>query len=103
MPIIEAPTIIKRMINEHFSSLFKKEPQRKHLANYLTGLMISPNKTVAGMTNELPNASDQSCLNRFIPEVDWDEKELNRVRIEMLQEQEDTKFHPEVLSPLTMC
>lgn len=94
MPIITVPTIVQQAIDEYLASLFKNEPQRNHLAIYLSGLMISPNKTIAGMTSEFPNASDQSCLNRFITEVDWDEKELNRVRIEMLQEQEETKFHP---------
>jgi hypothetical protein len=29
-------------------------------------------KTSDGMTKEMPNASDQSCLNRFLTEVDWD-------------------------------
>ena len=94
MPIIETPTIVQRAIQEFLSPLFKNEPQRKHLANYLTGLIILPNKTVAGMTNEFPNASDQSCLNRFLTEVDWDARELNRLRIEMLQKNEETKFHP---------
>jgi hypothetical protein len=41
----------------------------------LTGLMISSNKTVAGMTDEMPNASDQSCLNRFMTEVDWEKND----------------------------
>lgn len=94
MSIIETPTIVQRATENDFTSLFKNKPQRKHFGNYLTGLLISPNKTIAGMTNEFPNASDQSCLNRFINDVDWDEQELNRLRIEMLQKNEDTQFHP---------
>ena len=73
--------------------MFKNNPQRKHLANYLTGLMIAKNKTITGMTSELTNASDQSCLNRFLTEVEWDENAVNEARIDWLQQFDDTRFH----------
>jgi hypothetical protein len=56
--------------------------------------MISENKTITGITDNMPNASDQSCLNRFLTEVEWDEQEMNQKRIEWLQQYDDTKFHP---------
>jgi hypothetical protein len=93
MPIIQPPKVVQNAVDEFFASFFKNKPQRKHLANYLTGLMISENKTVAGMTEEMPNASDQSCLNRFLTEVDWDESAVNDARIAMMQQSEDTRFH----------
>jgi hypothetical protein len=93
MPIISPPKIVQNALDEVLAPLFQNKPQRKHLANYLTGLMISDNKTVAGMTVEMPNASDQSCLNRFLTEVEWDETALNEARIEMMQQSEDTRFH----------
>ena len=62
MPIITPPKIVHDALDEFLAPLFENTPQRKHLANYTTGLMISENKTVSGMTNEMPNASDQSCL-----------------------------------------
>lgn len=94
MPIITPPKIVQDALDEFLAPLFKNKPQRKHLANYLTGLMISHNKTVAGMTAEMPNASDQSCLNRFLTEVEWDEHAMNEARIDWLQQFDDTKFHP---------
>jgi hypothetical protein len=93
MPIITPPKIVKEALDEFLAPLFENTPQRNHLANYTTGLMISPNKTVAGMTAEMPNASDQSCLNRFLTEVDWDEQKMNEKRIEWLQQFDDMKFH----------
>jgi hypothetical protein len=93
MPIISPPKIVQNALDEFLAPLFKNKPQRKHLANYLTGLMISENKTIAGMSAEMPNASDQSCLNRFMTEVDWDENAVNEARIEMMQQSEDTRFH----------
>lgn len=93
MPIISPPKIVQGALDEFLAPLFKNNPQRKHLANYLTGLMIADNKTVAGMTSEMPNASDQSCLNRFLTEVEWDEHAVNKARIDWLQQFDDTKFH----------
>jgi hypothetical protein len=93
MPIIRPPAVVQSAIDDFLAPLFKNNPQRKHLANYLTGLMISEKKTVTGMTNDMPNASDQSCLNRFLTEVDWDAQELNQARIDWLQQFDDTKFH----------
>jgi hypothetical protein len=93
MPIISPPKIVQDAIDKFLAPLFENNPQRKHLANYLTGLMISENKTVSGMTNEMPNASEQSCLNRFLTEVDWDHEAMNKARIEWLQQFDDTKFH----------
>ena len=37
-----------------FGDLFSCEPQRRHFAEYLTGLMIAQNKTVTGINSELP-------------------------------------------------
>ena len=43
MPIITPPKIVRDALDEFLASLFKNTPQRKHLAHYLTGLMISDN------------------------------------------------------------
>ena len=93
MPIISPPTIVQNAMDEFLAPLFDNTPQRNHLANYLTGLMIAENKTIDGMTKEMPNASDQSCLNRFMTEVEWDHEDMNQKRIEWLQQFDDTKFH----------
>jgi hypothetical protein len=93
MPIIRPPKLVQETLDNILAPLFKNTPQRNHLANYTTGLMISANKTVAGMTNEMPNASDQSCLNRFLTEVEWDEQRMNELRIEWLQQFDDMQFH----------
>ena len=93
MPIVAVPTVVHNAMEEYIAKFFKNQPQRDHAANYLTGLMICSNKTITGMTNEQPNASDQSCLNRFMTEVDWDASQLNAERIKWLQQFDDTKFH----------
>jgi hypothetical protein len=70
-----------------FGRLFSNRCQRDHLGHYLTGLLVGHRKTVAGMSREFAFASDQSCLNRFLTEVDWDEKKLNELRIDWLKDQ----------------
>ena len=97
MPIITPPKIVQDALNEFLAAQLHNNPQRKHLAHYLTGLMIADNKTITGMTNEMPNASDQSCLNRFLTEVDWDHHAMNQSRIDWLQQFDDTKFHEAVV------
>jgi hypothetical protein len=93
MPIVTPPKIVQEALDEFLAPLFENTPQRNHLANYTTGLMIAHNKTVSGMTYEMPNASDQSCLNRFLNEVEWDEQKMNDKRIEWLQQFDDMKYH----------
>ena len=103
VPIITSPKIVQDALDEFLAPLLANPPQQKHLAHYLTGLMISENKTISGLTNEMPNASDQSCLNRFLTEVDWNHEAVNNARIDWLQQFDDTKFTSEVSLPSTMC
>ena len=42
---------------------------------------------------EFANTTDQSCLNRFLTEVDWDVEELNERRLELLQKDSTTRYH----------
>jgi hypothetical protein len=93
MPIVKPPIVVQKAMDAFISEHFINRPQRDHVARYLTGLMVSPNKTITGMTYEHPTASDQSCLNRFMTSVEWDVDALNEDRINYLQQFEDTKFH----------
>lgn len=93
MPIVKPPSVVQHAMDAFIAKFFTNQPQRDHAARYLTGLMICPNKTITGMTSEQPNASDQSCLNRFMTGVDWNAQALNEERIEWLQKFDDTKFH----------
>jgi hypothetical protein len=46
------------------------------------------------MSDEFTFASYQSCLNRFLNEVNWDEKQLNELRIDWLKDQGGLHVHP---------
>lgn len=90
--IVEIPRVVKEARNE-FADLFSCEPQRRHFAEYLTGLMVAQNKTVSGITDEFADTTDQSCLNRFLTEVDWDVEKLNERRLELMQKDPATRYH----------
>jgi len=89
--IVEFPQVIQDAMRD-FSDLFSCQPQRRHFAEYLTGLMIAQNKTVTGINSEFAETTDQSCLNRFLTESDWDESELNRRRLDLLQKDSATRY-----------
>jgi hypothetical protein len=90
--IVHLPRVVQDARNE-FADLFANEPQRRHFAEYLTGLMVAHNKTVSGISGEFADTTDQSCLNRFLTEVDWDVEELNERRLQLLQNDSATRYH----------
>jgi hypothetical protein len=93
MIIVQTPQVVQNVTDDFVGRHFRNASQHNHVANYLTGLLVGDNKTVAGMSDMFLNASDQSCMNRFMTEVDWDPQALNQSRIEYMQQSEDAKFH----------
>lgn len=82
--IIKFPTIVQA-VPQQFGAIFANEPERRHFAEYLTGLLVAEKKNVTSINTEFAETTDQSCLNRWITEVAWDEVELNRQRLAWLQ------------------
>ena len=89
--IIEFPQVVRDAV-ERFGSVFANEPQRRHFAEYLTGLMIAERKSVLGINREFAQTTDQSCLNKFLTEVDWDANALNKQRLQWLQGDSSTRY-----------
>jgi hypothetical protein len=89
--IITHPTIVEQAV-EQFGDVFANAPERRHFAEYLTGLLIAERKTVSGINAEFAVTTDQSCLNRWITEVDWDEAALNTRRLAWLQQEPTTRY-----------
>ena len=89
--IIEFPQVVQDAV-ERFGDVFANEPQRRHFAEYLTGLMIAERKSVLGINREFAQTTDQSCLNKFLTEVDWDADALNERRLEWLQKDSSTRY-----------
>ena len=92
--IVEFPTIVKEALAK-FGPLFANEPERVHFAEYLTGLLVADRKNVSAINRQFAVTTDQSCLNRWLTEVDWDVQELNRQRLRWLQKDPSTRYSPQ--------
>ena len=97
--IIEIPRVVAEVC-PYFADLFANEPQRQHMAEFLTGLIVARRKSVNGMHDEFAVTTDQSCWNRFLTEADWDVQAFNERRLEWLQRDPSTRYHDEGVIPI---
>ena len=88
---IDFPHVVQEAL-EDFGDLFDNEPQRRHFAEYLTGLFVAARKTVTGINAEFARTTDPSCLNRFVHHEAWDVQALNQRRLDRLQQEPDTRY-----------
>src|SRR5437870_2633887 len=89
--IVDFPTVVKDAMVV-FGEVFDTVPVRCHFAEYLTGLIVAENKTVSGINREFALTTDQSCLNRWLTEVEWDVTALNDRRLAWLQQAPQTRY-----------
>jgi hypothetical protein len=89
--IVVFPQVVQQALVD-FGDLFANEPQRRHFAEYLTGLFVAARKTVSGINAEFAQTTDQSCLNRFVHHDAWDVRTLNQRRLDLLQQDADTRY-----------
>jgi hypothetical protein len=97
--IVDFPTVVKDALQE-FGPVFANKPERKHFAEYLTGLMIAHKKNVSAINREFAATTDQSCLNRWITQSNWDEEAFNLHRINWLQSNPKTQFSAQGVIPI---
>jgi len=65
-------------------------PQFEHFRRYVTGLIVSDNKTIQEICDGFGDR-DQSNMNRFISHSDWDTNSLNETRLQQVQNELDLK------------
>jgi DDE superfamily endonuclease len=97
--IIEYPKLVQDVLSQ-YGDLFANECQRRHFAEYLTGLFVAERKTVLGIHDEFADTTDQSCLNRFLTEAPWDVQALNQRRLERLQKDPSTRYSDQGVIPI---
>jgi len=89
--IVEFPAVVTEALAQ-FGDLFANEPERRHFAEYLTGLFVAERKNISAISRQFAQTTDQSCLNRWLTEVDWDVAALNRRRLDWLQRDPSTRY-----------
>lgn len=97
--IVEFPTVVEEAVKE-FGDLFANEPERRHFAEYLTGLLVAAKKNVSGINAEFAETTDQSCLNRFVTQAPWDVEQLNERRLEWHQRAPQTRYSERGVIPI---
>ena len=97
--IVEFPQVVQDAL-ALYGDLFANECQRRHFAEYLTGLMVAERKTVLGINREFAETTDQSCLNRFLTDADWDVEALNERRLKELQKDPSTRYSDQGVIPI---
>lgn len=85
LPIVKYPSFIERVL-PHFEPIFN-QCQLRHFAEYLTGLIVSENKTITGINDHFINHSDQSAKNHFLTDSNWDDTKLTAKRLDLILEQ----------------
>ena len=83
LPILNFPMYVEEL-SEPFHSLFKQKRQLLQFKRLITGFGIAEKHTIAHMNGLFTNHTNQSNLNRFITNSDWDQSEMNRIKMCMI-------------------
>ena len=97
--IVEFPKLVQDALTR-YGDLFANDCQRRHFAEYLTGLFVAERKTVLGIHEEFARTTDQSCLNRYLTEARWDAQALNDRRLQRLQRDPSTRYSDQGVIPI---
>lgn len=80
LPIL-APAPLVATHAEAFRDLFENRCQFQHFANYLTGLMVLPNKSMANIARCTVESSDKTNLSRYFSTDRWEQEKINERRV----------------------
>ena len=80
MPIVGAAPLV-RAHAEVFRDLFENRCQMRHFENYLTGLMVLPNKSMTNIARCVVDSADKTNLSRFFSEAPWFQEQVNDRRV----------------------
>lgn len=91
LPIVAIPEIVTRYA-PYFKEVFS-ETDFEHFQKYITGLMVSENKTIQAINRLFVlNPTNQSTLNRFLTASKYEAKNIQKRSLDLLNNQEATKF-----------
>jgi len=82
--IIENNASLSSFVSE-FRSAFRNKGQNGHFIAYLVALWVyTGSKNLTGISQAVPGRRDESSIYRFLTVQDWDEQEVKRTRLGML-------------------
>ena len=106
LPIV-APAPIVTAHADIFRDLFENRCQFRHFQNYLTGLIVLDNKSLANITRCVLESADKTNLSRFFSDAPWFQDRVNDRRGAYLLQQTKLVRDPKADSVLilddTLC
>jgi hypothetical protein len=106
LPIV-SPAPLVAAHAETFADLFENQCQFRHFQNYLTGLMVLPNKSLANIARCILDSADKTNLSRFFSEAQWFQAQVNDRRLRYMLAQTTALRRPVAESALilddTLC
>lgn len=101
LPIL-APAPLVSQHAEAFKDLFENQKQYRHFQNYLTGLMVLPNKSMANISRCILDSADKTNLSRFMSESPWFQEQVNQRRLTYLHQETKRVRKPKSESALVI-
>jgi hypothetical protein len=86
LPLV-APAPLVTAHADVFRDLFENRRQFQHFQNYLTGLIVLDNKSLANITRCVLESADKTNLSRFFSEAPWFQEQVNDRRLTYLLQQ----------------
>ena len=85
-----------------FRDLFENRRQFAHFQQYLTGLLVLENKSMANIARCVLDSADKTNISRFFSAADWDPAAVNDRRIGYLLAQTRGQRQPKAQSALVL-
>ncbi len=86
LPIL-APAPVVSQHAEAFKDLFENQKQYRHFQNYLTGLIVLSNKSMANISRCILDSADKTNISRFMSESPWFQEQVNDRRLTYLNKE----------------
>jgi hypothetical protein len=87
LPIVGFPSYVEELCVD-FTHIFNQERQFIHFIQLMAAYVNAERNTIAHMNGLFTFHSNQSNLNRFITNANWDEFALNSMKINMINQVE---------------
>ncbi len=86
LPLVKVAPIVKAHAPA-FRSVFNNRRQFEHFQNYLTGLIVLENKSMANIARCVLESADKTNLSRFFSDAPWFAAQVNERRVNYMIEQ----------------
>jgi hypothetical protein len=101
LPLVKVAPLVKEH-SERFRAVFANRKQLRHFENYLTGLMVLDNKSMANIARCIVDRADKTNISRYLSESPWRSERLNDERVSYMKAQTALAQRPSSESALAV-